>query len=120
MFNSLENVKNANIGIYFCIFCCICKNKALYLYHNNKTNKVMKTSVDSREFDIAKVSFNGELQQVKDLNWNELTSFTKARLLKFMSDLFILKQDYILTENQEMTVASAETRLIEYISRSNK
>lgn len=80
----------------------------------------MKTSVDSREFDIAKVSFNGELRQVKDLNWNELTSFTKARLLKFMSDLLILKQDYILTENQEMTVASAETRLIEYISRSNK
>ena len=80
----------------------------------------MKTSVDSRAFAIAKATFNGELQQVNDLNWNELTSFTKSRLLKFMSDLLILKHDYILTENQEMTVNSAETRLIEYISRSNK
>lgn len=80
----------------------------------------MKTSIDSRNFHIAKVSFNGELQQVQDLNWNELTPFTKARLLKFMSDLLILKQDYRLTDNQESAVACAEARLIEYISRSNK
>lgn len=78
----------------------------------------MKTSIDSRQFDIAKVTFNGELQQVQDLNWNELTDFTRSRLLKFMSDLLILRSDYILTDNQIMTVSSAEARLIEYISKS--
>lgn len=80
----------------------------------------MKTSVDSKQFDIAKVTFNGELQQIKDLSWNNLTSLTKSRLLKFMSDLLRMKQDYILTDNQELAVTSAEDRFIEYISRSNK
>lgn len=79
-----------------------------------------KIAVNGRVFAIAKVTFNGELKQVNDLNWNELTSFTKSRLLKFMSDLLILKHDYALTENQITTVNNAETRLIEYISRTNK
>jgi hypothetical protein len=67
-----------------------------------------------------KGTFNGELKQVDDLNWNELTSFTKSRLLKFMSELLILKHDYALTENQRTSVDNAEARLIEYISRANK
>lgn len=79
-----------------------------------------KIAVNGRVFAIAKVIFNGELKQVNDLNWNELTSFTKSRLLKFMSDLLILKHDYALTENQRTTVDNAEARLIEYISRTNK
>lgn len=78
----------------------------------------MKTSIDSRTFDIAKVTFNGELKQIEDLNWNELTPSTKACLLKFMSDLLVLKSDYILTDSQKMVVDHAERRLIKYISES--
>lgn len=83
-------------------------------------NRKIKEAVNGRVFAIAKVTFNGELKQVDDLDWNELTSFTKSRLLKFMSDLLILKHDYALTENQRTTVDNAEARLIEYISRANK
>lgn len=83
-------------------------------------NRKIKEAVNGRVFAITKVTFNGELKQVDDLNWNELTSFTKSRLLKFMSDLLILKHDYELTENQRTTVDNAEARLIEYISRANK
>ena len=39
----------------------------------------MKTSIDSRQFDIAKVTFNGALQQVQDLNWKELKRFNKVK-----------------------------------------
>lgn len=83
-------------------------------------NRKIKENINGRVFAIAKATFNGELKQVDDLNWNELTSFTKSRLLKFMSELLILKHDYALTENQRTTVDNAEARLIEYISRANK
>jgi hypothetical protein len=78
----------------------------------------MKTSIDNRQFDIAKVTFNGALQQVQDLNWYELKDLTKSSLLKYMSDLLILRSDYILTEDQKRTIAIAEERLIKYISKS--
>lgn len=80
----------------------------------------MKTSIDSRQFDIAKVTFNGALQQIQDLNWNELKDLTKSSLLKYMSDLLILRSDYILTEDQKMAIDIAEERLIKYISVYDK
>lgn len=80
----------------------------------------MKTSIDSRTFQIAAVSFNGELKQVEDLNWDDLTPLTKSQLLKFMADLVIMKSDYILTEHQKMVIDYAEIRLIKYISESKK
>lgn len=80
----------------------------------------MKTSIDSRQFDIAKVTFNGALQQVQDLNWNELKDLTKSSLLKYMSDLLILRSDYTLTEDQKMAIDIAEERLIKYISVYDK
>lgn len=84
----------------------------------NTAIKKMKTNIDSRTFDIAKVTFNGELKQIEDLNWNELTPSTKARLMKFMSDLLILKSDYILTDHQKMVIDHAEGRLIKYIGEA--
>lgn len=77
----------------------------------------MKAIIKENRVYFARVRFNGEIEKVEDLNWSNLSDFTKSRLLNLLSNLLILRSDYELTDRQKEVISIAEERFVKYISK---